>query len=107
MSRLLPVAPLPSSRLLLAALVACGGARLAVESYPQPPSAVATPVGYPPPPAQIEHLAATPPAPDCLWLDGRWVWVARGWDWVPGGWVRPPSGCRYSAPTVTWATSGG
>jgi hypothetical protein len=58
-----------------------------------------------PPPAQIEHLDASPPAPGCLWADGQWVWGAQNWDWRPGGWVRPPQGCRYSAPTFEWAPS--
>lgn len=85
---------------------ACGGSGLAVPQYPHPEGAPAEPVGFPPPPAQIEHLDAEPPAPGCLWADGQWVWAAQRWDWRPGSWVRPPEGCRYSAPAAVWVPTG-
>ncbi len=85
---------------------ACGGANIAVPSYPHPESAPAEPVTFPPPPAQIENIQKEPPARGCLWADGQWVWTSQRWDWHPGGWVRPPEGCRYSAPTVTWGATG-
>lgn len=78
---------------------------MTVQSHPQPEFAPAEPVMSPPPPAQIEHFDAVPPAPGCVWADGQWVWALQRWDWRPGGWIRPPEGCRYSAPTTIWAPS--
>ena len=98
-------APL-SAGVLLGAGAACGGGRLAVPSTPHPESAPREIVLFAPPPAQIEHIDATPPAPGCLWADGQWVWVTQRWDWHAGSWIRPPEGCRYSAPSVAWAPSG-
>jgi hypothetical protein len=88
---------------LLAADLRCGGPNRFVVSYPHPEGAPAESVGFPPPPAQIETLSTEPPASGCLWADGQWVWVAQRWDWRPGGWILPPEGCRYSAPTTSWA----
>jgi len=84
----------------------CGGGSLSVPSYPHPEGVAGEAVTLMPPPAQIEHLDAQPPAPGCLWADGQWVWAVQRWDWRPGGWILPPSGCRYSAPTVGWVRSG-
>ena len=84
----------------------CGGSSPAVPQYPHPEGAPSEAVGFMPPPAPIEQLDAEPPARGCLWADGQWVWKAQSWDWRPGGWVRPPAGCRYSAPTVQWGPGG-
>jgi hypothetical protein len=96
-----------AARAVLAAPLAfgCGTSSLAVPSYPHPIGAAAEAVAFMPPPAQIEHLDSKPPARGCLWADGQWIWAAQRWDWRPGAWVRPPEGCRYSAPTVQWAPS--
>ncbi|HWO10756.1 MAG TPA: hypothetical protein VNN80_14785, partial [Polyangiaceae bacterium] len=77
-----------------------------VPSSPHPDGARAEAVEFPPPPAQIEHVDATPPASGCLWADGQWLWVSQRWDWHAGGWIRPPEGCRYSAPALEWAPGG-
>jgi hypothetical protein len=94
----------PRAFAALAAL-GCGASSIAVRSYPHPQGARAEVVGVMPPPAQIEHLDSKPPAQGCLWADGQWLWAGQRWDWRPGAWVRPPEGCRYSAPMFEWAPS--
>ena len=88
------------------AAIACGGAAFEVPSHPHPEGAPAEPVSFMPPPPPIEHISAEPPARGCLWADGEWVWSAQRWEWRPGNWLRPPEGCRYSAPTLGWAPGG-
>jgi hypothetical protein len=86
--------------------LACGAPAFEVPTYPHPEGAPAEPVLFMPPPAQIEHIGAEPPAKGCLWADGQWVWSAQRWEWRPGSWLRPPEGCRYSAPALEWAPGG-
>lgn len=94
-------------RFVAAALLACGSGSVSVPSHPHPPFALIEIVASLPPPAQIEHVDVEPPVEGCLWADGRWEWNVQRWDWRPGGWIRPPEGCRYSAPAASWASEGG
>lgn len=88
------------------AAAACGAGGFEVPAHPHPEGAPAEAVLFMPPPAQVEHIGAEPPARGCLWADGQWVWSAQRWEWRPGNWVRPPEGCRYSAPALEWAPGG-
>jgi hypothetical protein len=105
MERRLRVSRVLSAVIGASGALACGAPGLAVPTHPHPEGASAEVVGYMPPAAQIEHLDGAPPARSCLWADGQWVWGAQSWAWRPGAWVRPPLGCRYSAPTFAWAAS--
>jgi hypothetical protein len=97
--------PFPSVAGLAAlAALGCGTSSFEVPTYPHPDGAPAEVVGFMPPPAQVEHLDSKPPARGCRWADGQWIWAAQRWDWRAGAWIRPPEGCRYSPPTVQWAT---
>jgi hypothetical protein len=97
----------PRAGAALALCLACGGANVAVPSYPHPSFALVLRVDSAPPPAQLETLSADPPEPGCRWVDGQWVWTSQRWDWRPGGWIQPPRDCRYSAPSMAWAESQG
>lgn len=103
----------------LAALVACGGGKVAVytsaapatpavTTAPAAPSAVVvtTVPPTPAPPVQVAVLGASPGS-EYIRVEGHYSWVGDRYEWAPATWVRVPYPGAIYVPGHWQATAGG
>ena len=80
---------------VIAAIAACGAARLPAPTYVKQPTESLQEVSYPPPPARVE-LVPDAPNGSAVWIDGEWTWQGKRWAWKPGRWIAPPADAAFS-----------